>query len=75
MLAGNVAANNRGSADALRFAPVRSSGFRMPGRERAVQLIGVGEVHRRAAEPCRSVDRNSANARTALQADAGAGDI
>src|ERR1700751_4537474 len=29
---------------ALRFAPVRSSGFRMPCRERAVELAGGGDA-------------------------------
>jgi hypothetical protein len=45
--------------------------------QRATPMIlrAVGEVYRGAAEPCRSADRNSVNARTALQADAGARDI
>ena len=33
---------NYWAACALRFAPVRSSGFRMPCRERAVELVGGG---------------------------------
>jgi hypothetical protein len=42
-------------ADALRFAPVRSFGFRMPSRERAVQSIGGGRASVRHGPP--RVDR------------------
>lgn len=39
-----VPRGNRRVAEALRFAPVRSFGFRMPCRERAVQLLGGGDA-------------------------------
>jgi hypothetical protein len=41
---GNLAGKAAGRADALRFAPVRSSGFRMPCRERAVEPV-AGRGH------------------------------
>jgi hypothetical protein len=44
VMSGDVLADqgNCGVACALRFAPIRSCGFRMPRRERAVELVGGG---------------------------------